>query len=186
MNSEHSGRYPQPDLIAPGLTVDLFERLRHERGIKFAIVDLDNTLADALPNSTGGHDIDEDSVHALREARSKGFLIDYSLLSNIQIPLPRLKRRVSDFAQLLDTKHFHAATFGHAKPDPRAFRIVLELMEANARETVVIGDQLDTDIAGAHSIGAYSILRYPHFGRDAFYKEGKRRKQQTIVASFKR
>lgn len=179
-------RYPKPDLMVSGLTVELFQRLNSDHGIKFAVVDLDNTLVDARRNSLGGYDVDEASVQALRDARHSGILKEYSLLSNIQIPLPHLRKRVEYFAQRFDTKFFLAATWPQSKPDPRGLQIVLQKMGAKPEETVVIGDQLGKDVRVARNIGALAVLRFPHFGKDPFYREGKRKKELAIIAGFSR
>lgn len=177
-------KYPAPNLIVPGLTVELFERLHHDHKINFAVLDLDNTLVDALLNSQGEFDVDEASVKALQEARLKGSLKEYGLLSNVQIPLPHLKHRVEHFAQLIDTKFFLAATLFNSKPKPRGIQTLLQEMGAKPEETVVIGDQLSKDVRVARNIGAFAVLRYPHFGKDPFYRQGKRKTEQAIINSW--
>ena len=176
-------KYPAPDLIVPGLTVELFEQLHRERKINIAVVDLDNMLVDALHNSQGEFDVDEASVKALQDARSKGFLKEYGLLSNIQVGLPQLKYRVEHFAQLIDTKFFLAATFlsGNTKPGARGIQKLMQQMGASPEETVVIGDQLGKDVLVARRVGAYAVLRFPHFGRDPKFRQKKREKEQAII-----
>ncbi len=46
---------------------------------------------------------------------------------------------------------------GVAKPDPRIFEIALERIGANAHETVMAGDSLARDIAGAHAAGLRAV-----------------------------
>ena len=43
------------------------------------------------------------------------------------------------------------------KPDPRIFRLALDAIGANAAETVMIGDSLSRDVAGAHHAGLRAI-----------------------------
>jgi len=53
------------------------------------------------------------------------------------------------------------AIFGARKPLPGAFRRAATLLDVDRRATVVIGDQLFTDVLGAHLAGMDSILVAP-------------------------
>jgi 4-nitrophenyl phosphatase len=44
------------------------------------------------------------------------------------------------------------------KPAPAMFRAILEAAEASSAETVVIGDNPESDVAGAHRVGCAAIL----------------------------
>lgn len=44
------------------------------------------------------------------------------------------------------------------KPQPEMFRQVLDALRADPKTTLVVGDQLDTDIAGANALGIRSVL----------------------------
>jgi 4-nitrophenyl phosphatase len=44
------------------------------------------------------------------------------------------------------------------KPQPTMFRVALELLDSSAEHALMIGDRLDTDIAGAQNAGLRSIL----------------------------
>jgi putative hydrolase of the HAD superfamily len=63
------------------------------------------------------------------------------------------------------TKYFtHIVTSddaGFRKPDPGIFRHTLQLIAAAAEECVMIGDNLDTDIAGARAVGIDCIFFNP-------------------------
>lgn len=48
--------------------------------------------------------------------------------------------------------------FGWRKPHPEIFRHFLRLLKAEAEEAVFIGDELETDIRGAKSMGIKSVL----------------------------
>jgi HAD superfamily hydrolase (TIGR01457 family) len=56
----------------------------------------------------------------------------------------------------------HAATdvepFVIGKPEPAMLRTAIEILVASPRRTLVVGDRLDTDIAGAHTAGLASAL----------------------------
>ncbi len=47
--------------------------------------------------------------------------------------------------------------FGVGKPDPRIFRHALEQLEVQPWEAVMVGDNLETDIAGAKSLGISTV-----------------------------
>jgi len=53
------------------------------------------------------------------------------------------------------------------KPDPAFFQSVLDAAGVTADEALVIGDDLRTDIAGAHGLGMPSVLVRTGKGRDA-------------------
>ncbi len=44
------------------------------------------------------------------------------------------------------------------KPQPTMFRVAMELINGTPETTLVIGDRLDTDVAGAHAAGMYGAL----------------------------
>jgi 2-haloalkanoic acid dehalogenase type II len=50
-----------------------------------------------------------------------------------------------------------SAAFGFAKPNPDIFRYVLELIGSKPQETMMIGDSLDFDVAGAHALGIRAV-----------------------------
>ena len=50
---------------------------------------------------------------------------------------------------------------GFFKPDPRPFRRLLELLEAEASEALFVGDSLEHDIAGARGVGMRTVWVRP-------------------------
>lgn len=50
---------------------------------------------------------------------------------------------------------------GYQKPHPAIFQLVLNKFKVNPQNAVMIGDNLETDIAGAKSVGLHSILFDP-------------------------
>ena len=44
------------------------------------------------------------------------------------------------------------------KPSPRMFKLALSLADARASDAVMIGDQIETDLAGAHRAGVHTVL----------------------------
>ena len=47
--------------------------------------------------------------------------------------------------------------FGVGKPDPRVFQHALDQLAVQPWETMMVGDNLETDIAGAQSLGIYGV-----------------------------
>ncbi len=115
-----------------------------QSGIRGIITDLDNTLvgakvADATP----------ELVNWLGHVKQLGFKV--VIVSNNQ------ETRVSTFALPLSIPFIHAAR----KPTNTAFRKALALMDTTAEQTVVIGDQMLTDVLGGNRLGLYTILVAP-------------------------
>ncbi|MEK7183966.1 MAG: HAD family hydrolase, partial [Patescibacteria group bacterium] len=127
---------------------------------------------------------DENAIEVLRIAKDRGLLKGTCLLSNVQVPWPPLIKRVSFIAKKIRTPHYHAACFPYAKPHPRAVQTALSMMGASAEQTVMIGDQLNKDIRAANAAGIYSILRFPSYGSDPWYRTGKRKKQNAAIEQW--
>jgi putative hydrolase of the HAD superfamily len=51
--------------------------------------------------------------------------------------------------------------FGWLKPDPRIFHHTLEVLGADPREALHVGDMEELDVAGAHAAGLYSARYLP-------------------------
>ena len=63
---------------------------------------------------------------------------------------------------------------GSRKPDDGIYRKALDLLDCAPKEAIMVGDRVDTDIAGANMIGMTSILcrwneRYPAEVKDDSY-----------------
>ncbi|HLP14351.1 MAG TPA: YjjG family noncanonical pyrimidine nucleotidase [Flavobacteriales bacterium] len=64
----------------------------------------------------------------------------------------------------LDRYFHHVQTSedaGHQKPHPRIFQLVLEKFNVDAKKALMIGDNLETDIAGGKNSGLHTILFDP-------------------------
>ena len=114
------------------------------RGVRGIITDLDNTLVGAktplaTPQLIGWLDIVKD----------RGFKV--VILSNNN------KTRVGNFAEPLGIPFIPAAR----KPAGAAFRRALKLMELQAEQAVVVGDQMLTDVLGGRRAGLHTILVTP-------------------------
>lgn len=65
--------------------------------------------------------------------------------------------RVSKFATPLDIQYVHEAR----KPSNTPFRKAMNMMELTPEKTVVVGDQMLTDVYGGNRLGLYTVLVMP-------------------------
>lgn len=118
----------------------------------YLIFDLDNTLLPLRARAL------RPAIRTLfRELRDNPAIHDICLVSNIGIPTPHSMRRLIGIASELGV-HYIRATGWRLKPHPRPFRRAMELMGSIPQNTVVIGDQLLTDIKGGKALGLYTVL----------------------------
>ena len=132
-----------PDAYAPGIALISLDRLA-EAGVRGIILDLDNTLV-AYRESTLAPEV----AAWVASARERGFLV--ALLSN------NFEERVAAIGSQLGIPTVPSAM----KPLPLGFLRALKLLGTARRETVVVGDQLFTDVVGARLVGLRAILTEP-------------------------
>lgn len=134
-----------------------FSRISHidiqkdivDAGFSHVLLDVDNTI---LTRDT--HEIPRDVAFWLSQARNKG--IAFCLVSN------NFHEGVHDVARRLDLPIVAKAV----KPLPPAFLVALHKLGAKRKDTVVIGDQLITDVLGAHFLGMTAYLLQPLVEQD--------------------
>lgn len=131
------GVYPDITAISP--------QALKARGVRLVLADLDNTLvAYKVPEPTP-------QVVAWKEGLEREG-IQLFLLSNSRRP-----GRAQHFAQALGIPFL-----GHAgKPKRGGFRQAMERMGVGPEETVMVGDQIFTDILGANRSGVTPLLVQP-------------------------
>lgn len=120
-----------------------FEKL-YQKGYKNIIFDVDNTL---LP--VNDMNIPPSLVNLIAELKNLNFNI--CILSNNDL------KRVAPIASNLGVLYLAKAN----KPAKEAFDNALKLLESTKENTVMIGDQMLSDINGSNSYGLYSILVDP-------------------------
>ena len=113
-------------------------------GVRFALLDLDNTL---LPRDT--HQVPEDIKAWLESVRTAG--ITPCILTN------NWHHGAHEWAQRLGLPIVSHAV----KPLPFAYIIALRKIGAKRKNTVCIGDQLITDVWGAHFMRMKVIMVNP-------------------------
>lgn len=115
----------------------------YRAGYRGLIFDIDNTL---VPH---GAPADERSIALFRHLKELGFRI--LLLSNNQEP------RVKMFNDAVQVEYIYKAN----KPGAAGYLQAMERMGSDTDTTILIGDQLFTDIWGAKNAGLRSILVKP-------------------------
>ncbi|GEN34607.1 MULTISPECIES: YqeG family HAD IIIA-type phosphatase [Aneurinibacillus] len=152
-----------PDLHVESVyDIDLFELKK--RGIKGIITDLDNTLIEwDRPDAT------PELVKWMKELKEQGFAV--VIVSNNR------RTRVSKVAEPLGVPFIHQAK----KPTSSAFRRATHQMGLSVHETVVIGDQLFTDVLGGKRMGFYTILVVPVAQSDGLITRFNRRMEKVAL-----
>ncbi len=153
-----------PDLHVNSIyDIDLYAMQR--RGVKAIITDLDNTLVEwDRPDAT------EKLVKWLQQVQQIGFKV-VIVSNNNEI-------RVGAFARPLGVPFIHQAK----KPMNTAFKKAIKMMDVKTEETVVIGDQLFTDILGGNLMGLYTILVIPVASSDGFFTKFNRRMERIALS----
>lgn len=118
-------------------------------GVRGMIVDLDNTLV-----AYTEHEPSREQLDWIAEAKAAGFAI--VMLSN------NFSERVRRVGALLGVPTIPSAL----KPFPFSFARALKVLGTPRDATVVVGDQLFTDVLGAKFLGLRSILVEPIVEKD--------------------
>ncbi|MGH7661860.1 MAG: YqeG family HAD IIIA-type phosphatase [Vulcanimicrobiaceae bacterium] len=142
MESRRARRW-LPDAYLSGVAEISLEPL-WELGVRGIIVDLDNTLVAYRETSVA-----PELAEWVRAARGRGFGV--VLVSN------NWSERVAAIGLHLDVPTVPRAM----KPMPAAFLRALRVLGTPRVQTVVVGDQLLTDVLGAKLMGMRAILTEP-------------------------
>ncbi|HCL90932.1 MAG TPA: YqeG family HAD IIIA-type phosphatase [Candidatus Atribacteria bacterium] len=129
--------------------IDL-RKLKKTKKIKGIIVDLDNTLV-----AWGQKEVSQKTIDWVKEAKRLGFKI--CIVSNTN------SKRVAEFAKIFNIP-YHSKYF---KPFSIAFNNGLKILDTKKSETVVIGDQIFTDIWGGNRLKLLTILVVPIVKKDS-------------------
>lgn len=129
--------------------IDL-KKLKKTKKIKGIIVDLDNTLV-----AWGEKEISHRVIDWVKEAKRLEFKL--CIVSNTN------SKRVAEFAKIFNIP-YHSKYF---KPFSIAFNNGLKILDTKKSETVVIGDQIFTDIWGGNSLKLLTILVVPIVVKDS-------------------
>lgn len=136
------------EMLMPKLRVDtVFDidlAALYEQGYRGIITDLDNTLVGAkAPEAT------PELIAWFEKVRDAGFKL--VIVSNNKLT------RVSTFATPHKIEYVHEAR----KPSNIPFRKAMKMMNLAEDQTVVVGDQMLTDVFGGNRLGLYTVLVLP-------------------------
>ena len=149
--------------------LDIHPKDLQEKGIKGIITDLDNTLVEwDRPNATP-------RVIKWFEEMKKN-QIKVTIVSNNN------EKRVKSFSDPLDI----AFIFRAKKPLSLAFHRATKQMNIKKEETVVIGDQLLTDVLGGNRGGFHTILVVPVAQTDGIATKFNRMVERKILNWFRK
>ncbi|WP_042345761.1 YqeG family HAD IIIA-type phosphatase [Bacillus massiliigorillae] len=140
-----------------------------DKGIKGIITDLDNTLVEwDRPNAT------PKLIEWFKRMEESG--IKVTIVSNND------EKRVGAFSEPLQIPFIHRAR----KPLVRAFNKAILDMGIKKEESVVIGDQLLTDVLGGNRGGFHTILVVPVAQSDGLATKFNRMVERRILTIFKK
>ena len=140
-----------------------------EKGVKGIITDLDNTLVEwDRPYATPM------LIEWFDNMRKNEILV--TIVSNNN------QKRVKAFSDPLQIPFIFQAR----KPMTQAFNKALKQMGLRKEETVVIGDQLLTDVLGGNRSGFHTILVVPVAQTDGFVTRFNRKVERRILNWFRK
>ena len=148
--------------------IDL-KKLKKVKNIKGIIIDLDNTLV-----AWGQKEVSKKNINWVNEARKLGLKI--CIVSNTN------SKRVAEFAKIFDIP-YHSKYF---KPFSVAFNNGLKILDTKKSETVVIGDQIFTDIWGGNRLKLFTILVAPIVKKDSIGTFLHRNLEKIIISFWLR
>lgn len=134
----------------------------YQQGYRAIIFDIDNTLVHH------GDDANQKIIDLFKQIHAIGFKT--LLLSNNN------QQRIERFIQHIPTQYIADAS----KPNPANYLKALEILGTEKHETLMIGDQLFTDIFGANRSGIPSIL-VQFMQKNPNENIGKRRKLERML-----
>ncbi|MDO4764957.1 MAG: YqeG family HAD IIIA-type phosphatase [Eubacteriales bacterium] len=136
----------------------------YEMGYRGIVFDIDNTL---VPYDCKTPTEDVEKLVAL--LRKKGFSI--VLVSN------NTKKRVKLFAKGIRLK----SVFSAIKPLPFGLRKGLTILGTAPQETIIVGDQLFTDVIAGNLLGLCTILVLPIQEKEAIHTRFKRGLEKKLL-----
>lgn len=131
------------------------------------MLDIDNTIL-----SRATHDVPRDVSVWLAEARTAG--VAFCLVSN------NWHKSVFELAARLDLPIVAKA----CKPLPHGFIMGMSRLGANRKNTVAIGDQLMTDVLGAHLLGMRAYMLQPLVEQDLKHTLVMRNLERAILGEI--
>lgn len=132
-----------PEMYSKSVYEIDYEKLK-ELDKKNLLFDIDNTILPVDDINVG-----EELIDLFKRLKKDGF--------NIIIVSNNNKERVIPPAEILNVKYLYDAK----KPTKESFDKALDILKSNIDNTVMIGDQMLSDIKGAKKYGLYTVLVDP-------------------------
>lgn len=155
-----------PDMIVDNVQQINLDKLK-DKGIKGLILDIDNTLVPSFVKEA-----DEKTIQWVNNVRQQGFYV--CIVSNAR------KKRVEIFNEKLGLKAIYRAS----KPSRRSFGKALDILNLEATQVAVVGDQIFTDVYGGKKMGMYTILVKPIHKEEFFFVKLKRFPEKYILKRY--
>jgi HAD superfamily phosphatase (TIGR01668 family) len=157
----------------PDFMFDTFDAITpaflKEQGIRFLLIDIDNTLApyeEPLPREHTKAWFEALADNGIRAILVSNNHADRVELFNSQLGLPA-------FADC-------------HKPSTKRLRSLLATFEADVNETAALGDQIFTDVWGAKAIGARAILVPPIRDKKTLFFRTKRLLEKPFLRIYRK
>lgn len=160
--------YLQPERYFSRISRIDIQRDLLNRGYRVVLLDIDNTI-----RSRATHDVPRDVGVWLANARDAG--VEFCLVSN------NWHADVHELAHRLSLPIVAKS----CKPIPIGFLVALRKLGASRGEAVVVGDQLSTDVLGAHNAGLPAYLVAPLVEQDLKHTLYVRKLERVILGEAK-
>ena len=150
-------------------TADIPDSFFTDNNIRFAVLDIDNTLVpytSPLP--------DEEARSFLQRLKSLG--VKYCFVSNND------EERVKLFCDELGESEYIAKA---GKPFARKIKRAMWRMGAEKSNTVLIGDQVFTDVYGAKRAGILAVMVDPLEAKETPFFGLKRKMEKIVLKNYK-
>ena len=180
---DHINPLHLPDYYAHSVSQIDFDYLYDKCGKRFAIVDVDGTIAPYFS------ELDLHASSKIMSSKLRRKLLGLVLLSNCRLSFFFFfaEIRVAGFAKQLSCPYYCASIRFH-KPRAESFRRAIELLKSkydqqlDHSQIIVIGDQIFTDIVGGNSFEPklHTLLVDPLKGWEPPWIRWKRKKEAPI------
>jgi len=147
----------------------------HDAGCYHYAFDLDGTLM-----KVDSEKVDPDNLKAIWDAQDAGYIRSAAVVSNAWVPNRYRLNRVASAAQQIRACCGIPLIPPRLKPGTYGYKAAMRAMKSRPENTVMVGDQLLTDIRGANNLGWYTIL-VKHLGRDPWFTARKRERENQIL-----
>lgn len=137
-----------------------------QRGLTSVLLDIDNTVV-----SRATHDVPHEVAAWIARGRDAG--VKFCFLSN------NWHDHVYDFARSIDLPIVAKA----CKPLPHGYIRAMRKLGAKRGQTVVVGDQLLTDVVGAHAVGCTAYLVIPLVPQDLAHTVVLRNVERALLGA---